>query len=165
VTFPVLPFRSPNGQARWVAVGTLGPSTARSRRNALLSVSSCSEFLVAGFHPRSRSAFAVSHGLDGLTFLLPPGVFQPVTLMGFGYLLEYPWKVAGSGGRSHRRRVSLHDGFAGTRSVNHRSGSASGSSRKPGRVASVVEEVGVFPTGPALKPTAVAADTTGVPDR
>lgn len=115
-------------------------------------------------HPR-RSAFAVSHGLDGLTFLLPPGVFQPVTLMGFGYLLEYPWKVAGSGGRSHRRRVSLHDGFAGTRSVNHRSGSASGSSRKPGRVASVVEEVGVFPTGPALKPTAVAADTTGVPDR
>jgi hypothetical protein len=54
-----------------------------------VSVSSCSRFLVAGFHPRGRSAFAVFHDLDDLTFLVPSGVFQPVTLMGFGYPSEY----------------------------------------------------------------------------
>jgi hypothetical protein len=47
-------------------------------------VSSCSRFPVAGFHPRGRSAFVVFRDLDDLTFLVPPGVFQPVTLMGFG---------------------------------------------------------------------------------
>jgi hypothetical protein len=66
-----------------VKVGPRGPSTAHTRGDELLSVSSCSRFLVAGFHPRGRSAFAVFHDLDGLTFLVPPGVFQPVTLMGF----------------------------------------------------------------------------------
>jgi hypothetical protein len=59
-------------------------------KRVALSVSSCSGFLVAGFHPRCRSAFAVSHDLDGLTFHVPSGVFQPVTLMGLGIPSERP---------------------------------------------------------------------------
>jgi hypothetical protein len=35
-----------------------------------------------------RSAFAVSHDLDGLPLLRLPDVFQPETLLGFGLLLE-----------------------------------------------------------------------------
>jgi hypothetical protein len=38
-----------------------------------------------GIPPPHRSAFAVSHDYDDLTFLEPSDVFQPVTLMGFGY--------------------------------------------------------------------------------
>jgi hypothetical protein len=70
--------------------GPQGPSSTRPRGDELVFVSSCSRFLVAGFHPRGRSAFAVSHDLDDLTFLVPSGVFQPVTLMGFGYPSEDP---------------------------------------------------------------------------
>jgi hypothetical protein len=36
-----------------------------------------------------RSAYAVSHDLDGLHLSEPSGVFQPVTLMEFGYRWEY----------------------------------------------------------------------------
>jgi hypothetical protein len=97
-----------------------------------VSVSSCSRFLVAGFHPRGRSVFAVSHDLDDLTFLVPSSVFQPVTHMGFGYPLEYP--------RDSRRfrqpkppsQASLPGESISTRSGNRRSCSTSRSSRQAG---------------------------------
>ena len=38
-----------------------------------------------GFPHPLRSAFAVSHDLDGLPLSEPSDVFQPVTLMGFGF--------------------------------------------------------------------------------
>lgn len=78
------------GQARRTPSGLPGSSTADSTREPaavrLLSLR-CPR---CGLPPPRRSAFAVFHDPDGLTFHAPSDVFQPVTFMGFGVLQEDP---------------------------------------------------------------------------
>jgi hypothetical protein len=80
----------PCGQAR------VSLPVGRIRRQSILRRESTAvRFLLlrfprCGLPPPRRSAFAVSHDLDGLTFQAPSGVFQPVTFMGFWVLQQDP---------------------------------------------------------------------------
>jgi len=131
MAFPVRSVRHPCEQAHRVSAGPHGPPATPSRRRGR-SVSSRSGFLVAGFHPRRRSAFAVSHDLDGLTFLVLSGVFQPVTLMGFGALSEYPGRSRSVLGPKPSVRTTPGDASVHARTANRRSGPSSGTSRQAG---------------------------------
>jgi hypothetical protein len=100
-----------------------------------------------------------------LTFLEPSGVFQPVTLMGFWVLSECPGKeqpvpmaeATGAVQPQWRVRPRWSQEAAEATPRPERPG-------EPGRV-DIFAKKGISTKSPALKPAAVAADTTGVPNR